>query len=121
MRDPSPQTLLAALLGEIAATDHRLTYIKCARDAETLHRIGKRCRKLCARETREQVDPDETRRMRNKWRDEAAGILKFYGVLPQTIETDGDPRGFCLKWRFPSCPLGVSRGNDMGEPNVWGV
>lgn len=123
--NPSPATCLAALLASLGAR----SYYAASIEAESLIRLGKRASRIATqmcngierydskagRVLASWTEDDENRaeKARAKIESEAAEILEPYRATD--ISASGDPRGFCLRWRFPN---GTS--NSFGG-GTWGV
>lgn len=130
-REPKPATILAAVLcAENGGPDLGGAHpYLAAVDAEKLVRLGKRAARIAlqrcngverydakaGRVLASWTEADETRADKAEARilKEAQSILQFYGATD--IQANGDPRGYCLKWRFAS-----GRSNSFGG-GIWGV
>lgn len=129
--EPKPATILAAVLAteDSSASCENMSAYRCARDAESLIRLGKRAAKIAVDRCNGIQRYDATvRQMLATWTDdddaradkaaakieaEAIAILSDYGAT--AISAHGDPRGFCLTFRLAS-----GRSNSFGG-EVWGV
>lgn len=129
-KEPKPETLLAAVLAsEPRADASRIYPYICAKDAESIVRLGNRAAKLAEKRCNGILRYDaKAGRLLPSWTEsddaaaekaaekiaaEAGRILAAYGAA--VVSVSGDPRGHCLKIRLAS-----GRSNSM-DSGVWGV
>lgn len=118
---PKPESVLAAVLASLRSNPPRSPH-QSAQDAATLAALGRRAQRLAARECSVPMTDAQQRRAesdRERWRWQAAEILTCYGVDAESISVRQDPRGFGMRWAFPSGAGDYAPSND-GDGG-WGV